>query len=488
MKKVISSVVITLLLSIASFPLTQANAATDSDVQAKKASIEQRYGVQMTADDNFMEDPTGFMEVMKTTERAYGKFPEGLLKEITDFFKKKKITTTSHTRYYKQGDNPSLHGTFNISGSKATMTHLVEGGVLDGGLVAHELGHLVHAYLKQAYNADQLESDWTALNGSVEYREDLSYQQGAELAFAREYGAWNYSEDFATVIESLAFAPQEIRTRMLQHPDSPLARKVQLLNQVLADVTETVGAGEDPWKTVVPQLPSDWAKDTARKAFDSGLVPGEKNDESRFHTDFRGLYTANISRYDFAQLIASLIQKKTGMTLEDYVKSKGKYTKWYTESTISFDGERNVMRETTNDPFNDLGDLYVNHLYALDIVSGVKDDSVPEDGKYRRVMLTWIVEVNGLSNKQFLPDNELTREEAAALLYRTAKALELSIPPQGSHVYADADEISGWAQEAVQYATDSGAMKGIEGGRFAPQDPLTYEQAYTMLLNYLDAR
>ena len=39
-----------------------------------------------------------------------------------------------------------------------------------------------------------------------------------------------------------------------------------------------------------------------------------------------------------------------------------------------------------------------------------------------------------------------------------------------------------WAIPVVEYATNLGIIEGVGGGRFSPGNPVTYEQAATMIV------
>ena len=47
--------------------------------------------------------------------------------------------------------------------------------------------------------------------------------------------------------------------------------------------------------------------------------------------------------------------------------------------------------------------------------------------------------------------------------------------------FSDADQISGWAEEAMHWAVDSGLISGRGNGRLAPRDLITRAEAATLL-------
>ncbi len=83
-------------------------------------------------------------------------------------------------------------------------------------------------------------------------------------------------------------------------------------------------------------------------------------------------------------------------------------------------------------------------------------------------------------------DNNLTREQAAKMMCALVDALERYTgakmdPVEPPRVFADADDISAWAREAVDRASALGLLKGDEAGRFAPKGVLTFQEACVML-------
>ena len=89
--------------------------------------------------------------------------------------------------------------------------------------------------------------------------------------------------------------------------------------------------------------------------------------------------------------------------------------------------------------------------------------------------------VNGVGNGRFAPDESITREEAAKMLWNAADLLGYQ-PTEEPLDFADKDEISDWALESVNAISSiSGAdrpiMQGTGNNRFSPKDSYTREQA-----------
>jgi len=94
--------------------------------------------------------------------------------------------------------------------------------------------------------------------------------------------------------------------------------------------------------------------------------------------------------------------------------------------------------------------------------------------------------VNGVGDSRFNPDGLLTREQVATILYRYSKrsADGATLNSQLSTLnFTDASSISGWALEAVVWASGMKIINGMGDGRIAPKGTMTRAQAAQILLN-----
>lgn len=89
--------------------------------------------------------------------------------------------------------------------------------------------------------------------------------------------------------------------------------------------------------------------------------------------------------------------------------------------------------------------------------------------------------VSGYSDEQFGPNDPVTREQIAVILWRYAG----SPATEPGTDFADEDNISGYAAQAVDWARANGVVNGAEGNRFLPQNNATRAQVAVILRNYL---
>lgn len=172
--------------------------------------------------------------------------------------------------------------------------------------------------------------------------------------------------------------------------------------------------------------PSQWAQGETWEAICSKLALN----------DLQGKYRSNITREEFCRLMVNLVEQKTGQSMSAYLSSKGL---------------------TVSAPFSDTNSTEVAAAYTLGIVSGRSADS-------------------------FDPNGSISRQEAAAMLARTAKLLGIT---SGTGVaFADSGEVSPWASESVAFisgvtdpTTGGKVMSGTGNGNFSPWGSYTREQA-----------
>ena len=97
--------------------------------------------------------------------------------------------------------------------------------------------------------------------------------------------------------------------------------------------------------------------------------------------------------------------------------------------------------------------------------------------------------VGGYPNGSFGPNDPITREQMAAMLYRYAQyqGMEMATLEENLAGFADADKISGYAVQAMNWAVGQGIMGGYGDGTLGPQGNATRAQAAAMLQRFCEA-
>lgn len=176
--------------------------------------------------------------------------------------------------------------------------------------------------------------------------------------------------------------------------------------------------------------PSAWAQKSVDAARAAGLVPSQVN--SAFDTA--------ITREDFCSLAAAVYrawEKKDALTA-------------YTSSSVSFSDTDNAD-------------------VLLCASAGV---------------------VNGVGNGKFAPQKNITRQEAASMLYRLAALNKNTKDDEATslpHIFADSANIQSWAWKNVDWVYRQGIMNGMGENTFAPDGEYTREQSIVTALRLYDS-
>ena len=93
----------------------------------------------------------------------------------------------------------------------------------------------------------------------------------------------------------------------------------------------------------------------------------------------------------------------------------------------------------------------------------------------------WAI-ANGVSDGSS-PERNITREQLVTMLWRYAGS-----PATTGNMFsfADEDQISGYAREAMQWAVENGIVSGFGNGRLGPQGQATRVQVAQMLKSLIE--
>ena len=193
----------------------------------------------------------------------------------------------------------------------------------------------------------------------------------------------------------------------------------------------------DGAETAPAAVVSSWAQAEVDMAYYMGLVP------QYLLTDF----TAKITREEFCMLIMNVVQKSLGMDNSEILKHFGK-----TVNGGAFTDTKNEAALVAN---------------AIGIL-------------------------NGRGNGIFDPHSSITRQEAATMLYNTAKLL--GTEGGEANVFADEENIASWARNAVAFISSvkdrmsgNAVMGGGGNNMFGPLGTYTKEQAILTMVRLFNA-
>lgn len=108
-------------------------------------------------------------------------------------------------------------------------------------------------------------------------------------------------------------------------------------------------------------------------------------------------------------------------------------------------------------------------------------------GRYYSTAVAWAAKngiVEGMTATTFAPDQAITREQLASILYRYAKWLGFSGYGSDISGYTDAGKVSSYAYDAMSWAVRSGVVTGTSARVLDPQGTASRAAAAQMFMNF----
>ena len=169
---------------------------------------------------------------------------------------------------------------------------------------------------------------------------------------------------------------------------------------------------------------------------------------------------------------------------------------WFS-ADIQYTTEQGLMTGTSDTTFspNDTTTrgMLVTILWRLDGKSEVHNDNSfkdVENDQYYYDAVSWAVDnaiVSGYSETQFAPNDSMTREQLAAVLYRYANYKQYDISDKVDlSTYKDVDKISGYAVDAFKWANANGIISGTSSDMLEPQGNAQRAQIASILSRFCE--
>lgn len=108
-------------------------------------------------------------------------------------------------------------------------------------------------------------------------------------------------------------------------------------------------------------------------------------------------------------------------------------------------------------------------------------------GRYYSTAVAWAAKngiVEGVTSSTFAPDQAITREQLASILYRYARWLGFSGTGTDISGYTDAGKVSDYAYDAMCWAVKTGVVTGTSAKVLDPQGTATRAAAAQMFMNF----
>ena len=138
--------------------------------------------------------------------------------------------------------------------------------------------------------------------------------------------------------------------------------------------------------------------------------------------------------------------------------------------------------------------MMVTLLWRLDgepVVNYLMDFTDVAEGLWYSEAVRWASSegvVTGAGGGTYAPTAAITREQMAVMLYRYAQYKGYDVSPGGmaAREYADYDQVSSWAQSAVDWAVETGLISGVGSATLNPQGSSTRAEIATMLMRFVE--
>ncbi len=183
---------------------------------------------------------------------------------------------------------------------------------------------------------------------------------------------------------------------------------------------------------------SDWAKDSIIYGEWSEIIPNEINSD----------FAKNITRGEFCKLaVQTFLKSKGDWEIDDYCKI--------------------YEIDLSSNPFNDTTDKSIILANKLGIVSGKGND-------------------------KFVPDDTITRQEAAVMIVNMAKSLNYTLNADKNTKFADDSYFADWAKDSIykvitfKGSSDVPVMAGTGENKFSPWYNYSREQAISTMVRIYD--
>lgn len=95
--------------------------------------------------------------------------------------------------------------------------------------------------------------------------------------------------------------------------------------------------------------------------------------------------------------------------------------------------------------------------------------------------------VKGVDSERFAPEQSISREQLAQIVYNYVKTTGKDVSINNTLAdFTDADKVSSWASNAMQWAVGSGLLSGKGNGKLDPSGAATRAEAATILQRFIE--
>ncbi len=381
-----------------------------------------------------MPEDAGYSEYVNILDKSIKKFPDNIIKEITDYYLSKGIVTnvvSYRTETEKEVLSESMKDdkTVNIYIKTLESSLYTDSFYATEQEVLHKFSHFISEYIFKVNNLDKLKEEFIKLNAGYEH-----------VFWSRDY---SFEDEIAHIIWYAEANPSILRN--ISSRDSDVIHgKIKLLAAEFDKVFNSVSANSKLWLDALPQIPQDWAKDTIADMKEKSLIPEE----------FNGLYESYISRKDFYKLILNMLHVKFG---ENHLNNYFNITDY--EEHLALDPVKGEVYVADGMNYTSYYEFLINSSNTL----------------YEAYQMG-ILSIDSLNEME----GHMSRLEVAKLLTYIANLLDVNISDYKTVNYIDIDKVSENDKPFIYIAAGKGFIKG-DGLSFKPFEYCTYQEAYIII-------
>ncbi|HBV68246.1 MAG TPA: hypothetical protein DEF04_08730 [Clostridiales bacterium] len=407
---------------------------------ATKTNLEETYGINIVIPDG--EEYKDYGDCMMVLECGLRRFPNGVIKEITNYYLDNKITTNIIlSKTEKVGD---LFYEYKLNTGSADI-HL---NVLKNSLyhdtcaaseesLVREMSHFAGDYIFRIYGHEKIKKEFDKFNEGYPYG---TWGEGYDKVYANKHSAMSLRDEVADLIWLAVTRPDVLRNAS-NGDYSVIHKKIEYLASVADQCFVSVTPESRLWLEAIPQKPDEWALEVIKTMKEASLIPEE----------FDGVYNSYITKEDFYTLALNITESKLGE--EEFVQS---FEIINQENNVAIDpvkGEAFVNKsEKTH------GEKRLQEAYQMGLI----------DESWRSV------------SKEYM-----TRLEAAKLFSYIGNELGMDISDYKVIDYNDISDVKETEKPLIYFAANLGLFDSDEAD-FRPSDFCTYQEAYMMLMKFYD--
>ena len=342
--------------------------------------------------------------------------------------------------------------------------------------------------IKKISNTVTVNDSYAENSGSGEYSEGETVTIKAGERSGYKFSGW-------TTDDSVQFADSKSAETTFTMPGKAVT--------VTANWTKSSGGNGGGGGNVryTVSFETNGGNDIASKTVTRNSVIKEPETPIKDGFDFEGWYTDKglKTKYDFTEKVTKNFTLYAKWTEKDNGEWNNPFTDvkendWFYDS-VKYAYENDLMKGISNTEFAPDSDvtraMFVTVIYRMENEpqTGKCAFTDVESGSYYENAVAWANEngiVSGISEECFAPNEPITREQMAAIIYRYAAFKGYDITTSSSTSYTDNDNISDYAKNAVIWAAEKSVMTGNTDGSFAPKANTTRAQVASVFMRMVE--